>query len=493
MTVPAFEFGRKVRPRLGLLFIGGAYRIDRRAVFHPAVPDRYILPVATEDNAMDGLIERFAKVEPVSVSVVSRRPRVVVIGAGFGGLTAAMCLKRTDADVMVVDRRNYHLFQPLLYQVATAALSPADIAAPIRGILARQANASVVLGAVSGVDVAARVVLIGERRIPYDQLIIATGARESYFGHDEWAAVTSGLKKIEDATTMRRRILMAFERAEDSEDEDERGRLLTFVIIGGGPTGVELAGALAELAKAALARDFRRIDPATARIILIEAGPRLLPSFPPRLSEVAASGLTRLGVELRLGTRVNRCDDCGAVLDGERIDSRTLIWAAGVAASPAADWLGITPGRGGRVPVGPDLTVPGHPEIFVIGDTAHVEGPHGQLPGVAPVAKQEGAYVARVIAARLAGKPAPPSFHYRDLGNLATIGRREGVVDFGWLKLTGRLAWLVWGVAHIYFLIGFRNRMAVGVDWLWSYLTYQRGARLITGEDMRLSPPASKP
>ncbi len=349
-----------------------------------------------------------------------------------------------------------------------------------------------VLGAVTGIDVAARVVLIGERRIPYDQLIIATGARESYFGHDEWAAVTSGLKKIEDATTMRRRILMAFERAEDSYDEDERGRLLTFVIIGGGPTGVELAGALAELAKAALARDFRRIDPATARIILIEAGPRLLPSFPPSLSEVAARALTRLGVELRLGTKVSRCDDCGAVLDGERIDSRTLIWAAGVAASPAADWLGITPGRGRRVPVGPDLTVPGHPEIFVIGDTAQVEGPHGPLPGVAPVAKQEGAYVARVIAARLAGKPAPPPFHYRDLGNLATIGRREGVVDFGWLKLTGRVAWLVWGVAHIYFLIGFRNRMAVAVDWLWSYLTYQRGARLIIGEDMRMSSPASK-
>jgi NADH dehydrogenase len=476
-----------------LLFIGGAHRIDRKAAFHPAVPDRYILPVATEDSAMDGLIEHFAKVEPTSVSVVSRRPRVVIIGAGFGGLAAAMCLKRTDADVMVVDRRNYHLFQPLLYQVATAALSPADIAAPIRGILARQANASVVLGAVTGIGVAAHVVLIGERRIPYDQLIIATGARESYFGHDEWAAVTSGLKRIEDATTMRRRILMAFERAEDSDDEDERGRLLTFVIIGGGPTGVELAGALAELAKAALARDFRRIDPATARIILIEAGPRLLPSFPPRLSEVAAKALTRLGVELRLGTKVSRCDDCGAVLDGERIDSRTLIWAAGVAASPAADWLGITPGHGGRVPVGPDLTVPGHPEIFVIGDTAQVEGPHGPLPGVAPVAKQEGAYVALVIAARLAGKPAPPPFHYRDLGNLATIGRKEGVVDFGWLKLTGRLGWLVWGVAHIYFLIGFRNRMAVAVDWLWSYLTYQRGARLITGEDTRMSPPASKP
>jgi NADH:ubiquinone reductase (H+-translocating) len=407
-------------------------------------------------------------------------------------LAAAMCLRRIDADVTVVDRRNHHLFQPLLYQVATAALSPADIAAPIRGILARQSNARVVLGAVTGIDVAARAVLIGERRISYDQLIIATGARESYFGHDEWEPVTSGLKKIEDATTMRRRILTAFERAEDSDDEDERGRLLTFVIIGGGPTGVELAGALAELAKAALARDFRRIDPTTARIILIEAGPRLLPSFPPHLSEEAARALDRLGVELRLGTPVSGCDDRGAALDGERIDSRTLIWAAGVAASPAAEWLGIAPGRGGRVPVGSDLTAPGHPEIFVIGDTAEVEGSYGPLPGVAPVAKQEGAYVARVIAARLAGKPAPPPFRYRDLGNLATIGRKEGIVDFGRLTLTGRLGWLVWGGAHIYFLIGFRNRMAVAVDWLWSYLTYQRGARLITGEDVRMSPPASK-
>jgi NADH dehydrogenase len=280
--------------------------------------------------------------------------------------------------VTVIDRRNHHLFQPLLYQVATAALSPADIAAPIRGILAGQGNAHVVLGEVTGVDVAGRAVLLGERRIPYDQLVIATGARESYFGHDEWGAVTSGLKTIEDATVMRRRVLMAFERAEDSDDPEERRRLLTFAIIGGGPTGVELAGALAELAKAALARDFRRIDPTTARIVLIEAGPRLLPSFPPRLSEVAERDLARLGVELRLGAKVMRCDDCGAELEDGRIESRTLIWAAGVAASPAARWLGIEPGRGGRVPVGPDLTVPGHPEIFVIGDTAEVAGPGGR-------------------------------------------------------------------------------------------------------------------
>lgn len=275
---------------------------------------------------------------------------------------------------------------------------------------------------------------------------------------------------------MRRRILMAFERAEDSEEEDERRQLLTFVIIGGGPTGVELAGAIAELAKAALTRDFRRIDPRTARIVLIEAGPHLLPSFPSRLSDAAARALNRLGVELRLGVGVSCCDDRGAVLGDERIESRTLIWAAGVAPSAAAAWLGIEPGRGGRVPVGPDLTVAGHPEIFVIGDTAQVEGPNGPLPGVAPVAKQEGAYVARVIAARLAGKPPSPPFRYRDYGNLATIGRKEAVADFGWLKLTGRPAWLVWSVAHIFYLIGFRNRMAVALDWLWSYLTYQRGA-----------------
>jgi NADH dehydrogenase len=433
---------------------------------------------------MDGGLERTDTIEHSAAATSPRRPRIVIIGAGFGGLTAAMRLRRTDADVTVIDRRNHHLFQPLLYQVATAALSPADIAAPIRGILSRQSNARVTLGTVTGIDVAGRAVLLGERRVPYDQLIVATGAQETYFGHDEWAAVTLGLKRIEDAETMRRRILVAFERAEDTEDEVERRRLLTFVIIGGGPTGVELAGALAELARAALARDFRRIDPKTARIVLVEGGPRLLPGFPPKLSDAAARALRRLDVELRLGVMVTGCDAEGAVLGDERIESCTLIWSAGVAASPAAEWLGIAPGRGGRVPVGSDLTLPGHSEIFVIGDTALVVGPHGPLPGVAPVAKQQGAYAARVIAARLAGNPAPPPFHYLDLGNLATIGRREAVVDFGWLKLTGRIAWILWGAAHIYFLIGFRNRIVVALDWLWSYLTYQRGARLITGQDM---------
>src|SRR5499427_3111549 len=359
----------------------------------------------------------------------SLRPHVVIVGAGFGGLEAAKALARVPVDVTVIDRRNHHLFQPLLYQVATAALSPADIAWPIRSILSRQSNARVLLGAVTGIDRAGHAVVLGERRMPYDMLVIATGARGSYFGHDEWRHATCPLKDIEEARTMRRRILLAFERAEDSDDEVERRRLLTFVIIGGGPTGVELAGTLAELARAALARDFRRIDPATARIVLVEAGPRLLPTFPPALSAVAAEALCRLGVELRLGAQVSRCDDCAAVLDDERIESRTLIWAAGVAASPAAKWLGVEPGRAGRVPVAPDLTVPGHSEIFVIGDTAEVQGPQGPLPGLAPVAKQQGAYVARVIAARLKRKPPPPPFRYRSLGNLATIGRREAVVN----------------------------------------------------------------
>jgi NADH dehydrogenase len=434
-------------------------------------------------KSMDDLVDRLEIGGRGAEPSRSAMPRVVIIGGGFGGLSAALRLGRVPADITVIDRRNHHLFQPLLYQVATAALSPADIAAPIRGILSRQPNTNVILGAVTGIDLVGRAVLIGERRVPYDHLVIATGAREAYFGHDEWATVTCGLKSIDDATAMRRRILIAFERAEDSGDAAERHRLLTFVIVGGGPTGVELAGALAELAKAALARDFRHIDPTTARVVLVEAGARLLAGFPPPLSNVAAQALARLGVEVRLSAAVGCCDRDGVIIGDERIESRTVLWAAGVAASPAAAWLDVTPGRGGRVLVGPDLTLAEHPEIFVIGDAAEVASHNPPLPGVAPVAKQQGVYVARVIAARLAGKPPPGSFRYRDYGNLATIGRREAVVDFGWLHLTGRLAWLAWGLAHIYFLIGFRNRLAVAIDWLWSYLTYQRGARLITGQD----------
>jgi NADH:ubiquinone reductase (H+-translocating) len=407
--------------------------------------------------------------------------RVVIIGGGFGGLNAAQRLARSRVDVTLIDQHNYHLFQPLLYQVATAALSPANIAAPIRGMLRSQANATVLLGRVTAIDLAARTVTFGSHRLGYDQLIIATGARHSYFGHDEWEKVAPGLKTIDDATAMRRRILLAFERAEDTDDPAERNRLLRFVVIGGGPTGVELAGAIAELARAALARDFRRIDPKEAHIVLIEAGPRLLPSFPPRLSAIAADALRRLGVDILLGRAVTQCDTEGAVIGDERIESRTLLWAAGVTASAAGNWLQAERDRAGRVIVAPDLTLPGHPDVFVIGDTAHAAGPSGPLPGVAPVAKQQGIYVARVIAARIAAKPPPPAFRYRNYGNLATIGRRDAIADFGWIRFWGRPGWLLWSVVHIYFLIGFRRRVLVALEWFWAYVTYQRGARLITG------------
>jgi NADH dehydrogenase len=406
--------------------------------------------------------------------------RIVIIGAGFGGLTAAKGLAGLDVDLTIIDQHNYHLFQPLLYQVATAALSPADIAAPIRGILRYQKNATVLLRKVTGVDLGKRTVQLGDEAVPYDTLIVATGARHSYFGHNEWERVASGLKTIDDATAMRRSILLAFERAENTSDEAERRRLLTFVIIGGGPTGVELAGAIAELARAALARDFRRIDPKTARIILVEAGSRVLATFPEKLSAIAERSLRKLGVELYVGRPVTHIDADGAVVGNERIESRTLIWAAGVTASPAACWLGAQCDRSGRVIVDLDLTVPSYPEVFVIGDTAHAEGKAGPLPGVAPVAKQQGAYVAQVIAARISGREPPGPFRYRDYGNLATIGRREAVADLGWAQLWGRAGWLLWSIAHIYFMIGFRRRILVAVEWFWSYLTYQRGARLIT-------------
>jgi NADH dehydrogenase len=430
-------------------------------------------------------MSRAERVETTSLSIAeepSRLPRVVVIGAGFGGLSAATGLRHAPVSVTVIDRRNYHLFQPLLYQVATAALSPADIASPIRAILRGQKNAEVLLAKVTDIDQQRREVVLEHRRVAYDYLVVATGARHAYFGHDEWERFAPGLKKIDDATELRRRILLAFEQAEIATDEAERRRLLTFVVIGGGPTGVEMAGAIAELAKMALARDFRHIDPRQARIILIEAGPRILAAFPPKLSEKAERALTRLGVEVRAGAAVTSCDEEGVRLGEERIPSACIVWGAGVAASPAAKWLEAERDKAGRVMVGPDLTLPGHPEIFVIGDTAHALDAEGKpLPGVAPVAKQQGKYVAKAIQARIAGQPAVRPFRYRNLGNLATIGRRAAVADFGWLRVSGRLAWLLWGLVHIYFLIGFRNRVAVLLDWIWAYLTFQRGARLITG------------
>ncbi len=406
--------------------------------------------------------------------------RIVVIGAGFAGLTAAKSLARLPVALTVIDQRNHHLFQPLLYQVATAGLSPADIATPIRGLFSGRRNVRIMLGAVRSIDTGTRTVLADDHQIPYDILIVATGARHAYFGHDDWEPHAPGLKQIEDATAIRRRILLAFEHAESAEDADHRRRLLTFVVIGAGPTGVELAGAIAELARVALAKDFQTIDPRDARIILIEAGEHVLPAFPPSLSAKAKAALLALGVELRTGVAVTGCSEQGVVLGDEFIAAATVVWAAGVMASPAARWLGAAHDRAGRVIVESDLTPPGHPEIFVIGDTAAASGADGRpLPGLAPVAKQQGAYVAQTMRARLAGHSTPP-FRYHHAGSLATIGRGHAVADFGWVRLSGRLAWLLWGLVHIAFLIGFRNRIAVLLDWLWAYVTFKRGARLIT-------------
>jgi len=408
-------------------------------------------------------------------------PRVVIVGAGFGGLSAAKALAGQPFDVTVIDQHNYHLFQPLLYQVATAGLSPADIASPIRGILARAQNVNVVLGKVSGVDTTRREVIAEGRRVPFDYLILATGAQHAYFGHGDWAAFAPGLKTIDDATYIRRRILLAFEKAETEPDPAERARLLNFVIVGGGPTGVEMAGAIAELANRALAKDFRSIDPRCARIILVEAAPRLLTPFDPSLSEAAKKSLEQLGVQVRLGAAVTALDHDGVSIGAERIESRTVVWAAGVMASPAGNWLGVETDRAGRTKVLPDLSVAGHPDIFVIGDTALATGEDGKpLPGVAPVAKQQGQYVADLLIARQKGKAAAP-FRYRDFGSLATIGRKRAIVQMSRFKLNGFVAWLLWSVAHIYFLIGFRNRFAVATNWVWNYVTFQRGTRLITG------------
>jgi NADH dehydrogenase len=409
-----------------------------------------------------------------------QRPKVVIVGAGFGGIEAATALSRVAVDVILLDRQNHHCFQPLLYQVATAALSPAEIAWPIRHMLRQQRNATVFMTEAEAVDLTARFVETNAGPISYDHLVVATGATHSYFGHDDWAKFAPGLKRIEDATRIRRSILLAFEQAELAGNDAERQRLLTFVIVGGGATGVEMAGAIAEIARQTLANDFRRIDPRNSRIILLEAGPRVIPTLPEDLSQYAERALTRMGVDVRTSTRVIGCDACGVDVDHGRIDASTIIWAAGVVASPAASWLGAAHDRAGRVLVRPDLSVPDHPEVFVIGDAAAIHGDDGEpVPGVAPAAKQMGNYVGRLIAARLAGKSLP-AFRYRNLGELATIGRRAAVVKFGRLHLKGFIGWLFWSFAHIYFLIGVKNRFIVAFTWLWDYLTFQRGARLIT-------------
>jgi NADH dehydrogenase len=415
------------------------------------------------------------------------RPRVVIVGAGFGGLSAAKALAKADVRVTIVDRRNHHLFQPLLYQVATAGLSPNQIATPIRTILRRQKNAEVLLGTVTDIDKAHRHVVVDGRRINFDYLIIATGARHSYFGRDDWRAYAPGLKSLEDATELRRRILLAFERAEAEPDETERRRLLTFGVIGAGPTGVELAGAIAELAHRALANDFRAIDPQSTRVVLVEAGTRVLPSFPESLSTYTDKALTCLGVEVMTNTRVIAIDGDAVTISNAgaqiALPSACVVWAAGVAASPVARWLGVDADCAGRVTVKRDLSISGYPHIFAIGDCAHVvDGEGRSLPGLAPVAKQQGEHVGRLLARDVRRQPprrAP--FRYRDFGAMATIGRKIAIADFGTVKLKGLVGWLAWCLAHVYFLIGFRNRLSVASDWMWSYLTFERGSRLITG------------
>ncbi len=410
-------------------------------------------------------------------------PRVVIVGAGFAGLEAARALRGAPVHVSVVDRRNHHLFQPLLYQVATAALNPADISAPIRHVLRRQANAEVLLGEVAFVDASRRAVGLADgAEVSYDFLVVATGATHSYLGHDEWSSLAPGLKTVEDALEIRRRILLAFERAEREGEGDDPARraLLTFVVIGGGPTGVELAGALAEIARHTLATDFRHIRPESARIVLVEAAPRVLPTYPEKLSSAARRQLERLGVEVRTEARVTGIDPGGVGIGAERIDAATVLWGAGVAASPLARTLGVALDRAGRVAVLPDLSVPGHPEVFVAGDLAALQADGGDpVPGVAPAAIQEGRHAARNVLRAVRGEPTTP-FRYRDKGMLATVGRAAAVARIRRLQFSGFLAWLAWLFVHIYFLIGFRNRVAVILQWGWSYLTFKRGARLIT-------------
>jgi NADH dehydrogenase len=408
-------------------------------------------------------------------------PRVVIVGAGFGGIAAARALVNAPVSITLIDRHNYHLFQPLLYQVATAGLSPGDIAWPVRSMFRDRPSVLVLLDRVTGIDPARHELLLRQRRLPYDFLVLATGASHNYYGHPEWSSFAPGLKSIEDATAIRARILLAFEQAEMSEDPAEQARLLTFVIIGGGATGVELAGAIIELARKVLASDFRRINTRSTRVLLIEAGDRILPAFPAALSGYARKALERLGVEVRTGQSITGCDGAGVWIDGRFQPAGTALWAAGVQAGPVATWLGAESDRQGRVLVSSDLSVPGQPDIFVLGDAARVsDTAFGAVPGIAPAAKQAGRYVGQVIAARVAGRPAPAPFRYRHQGNLATIGRHSAVIDFGWLRLRGYLAWWLWGGAHIYFLIGVRNRLLVMIQWLWSYVMFQRGARLIT-------------
>ena len=412
---------------------------------------------------------------------MNTRHRVVIIGGGFGGLAAVEELRGPGIEVTLIDRRNHHLFQPLLYQVATTALSPSEIAWPIRYITRHRDDVRTLLAGVSGIDTAARLVRLDDgAEVPFDSLIIATGATHGYFGNDAWAEHAPGLKTLEDATAIRRRLLLAFERAEREPDPERRKALLTFVIIGGGATGVELAGAIIELARTTLRQDFRTIDPTATRVLLIEAGPRVLPAFRDSLSDYAKRALERLGVEVLLNKPVTDVKAGEVHLKDSVIKAETILWAAGVLASPAAKWLDVEADKAGRIKVNPDLTVPGPPQIFAVGDVATITDADGKaVPGIGDAAKQAGRYAARMIRARVEGRTLPP-FRYRHLGDIATIGRSAAVIDFGWIQLTGWIGWMAWGLAHIYFLIGIKNRLSVALSWLWVYFTGHRSARLIT-------------
>jgi NADH dehydrogenase len=436
---------------------------------------RRTTPKLGNERKRKGVTEAPTTIQPTAV------PHVVIVGVGFGGLRAVKALKDEPVRVTVIDRYNHHVFQPLLYQVATGALSPADIATPIRAMLRRQKNAQVILADVTAVDLDAREVVLDDSRLGYDYLILAAGAREAYFGHDEWKEIAPGLKTLDDALLIRRRIFLAFESAERETDPAKQRALLTFVVVGGGPTGVEMAGAIGEIAHYALQKDFRSIDPDSARIYLIEAGPRILATFPEHLARKAHGFLGSLGVEVRTGRPVTAVEP-GAVLVGEeRIQAGTIIWSAGVTASPLAHTLGVPLDRAGRVLVQPDLTVPGHPEVFVIGDLMALNDEQGRpLPGVAQVAMQQGGSAAKNILRTIAGEPRVP-FHYRDYGTMATIGRNRAIAAVGPIELAGFPAWVAWIFLHIAYLIGFRNRIVVLIQWLWAYATFQRGARLITG------------
>jgi NADH dehydrogenase len=416
-------------------------------------------------------------------------PHVVIIGAGFGGLTCAQALKRAKVKITIVDRANHHLFQPLLYQVAMAGLSPADIAQPIRSILRNQKNVTVLLDEATDVDFNNQTVELRDSKLKYDYLVLATGGRTSYFGHDEWETFAPGLKDLDDAVEIRRRVLLAFEEAEKETDPERRRALMTFVVVGGGPTGVELAGAIAELSHFVLARDFRSIYPEEAEILLLEGGPNILPSFAPDLSKSAHRQLADLGVRVLTGAQVTGIDEHGVYLGAESVRSATVIWAAGVRATALTQRLGAPIDRAGRVLVNRDLTVPGHHNVFAIGDMTYLEQDGKPLPGVSPVAMQMGRRVAGNIRNDLAGKPYE-EFHYFDKGNMATIGRKAAIAEIGKLHLSGFMAWMAWLVVHIFFLIGFRNRFMVLFNWAWSYFTYQRGARLITGRRLSLLSPA---